>query len=650
MIKRNVKYVFIFWMIAIYSSVFGQENNILKDLCEEAAKLRYSNLPKALEIISKVEQITKKNADIDTFYAEALRIKGNIVKGNDPDSALILLRKSLNVFKKGKSLRGEVRVLLNIALIETNFGHLDTSHKIYNSVDILAKQMKNEVLELQNLINWVQNFNAKNDFKNAIKYNDRARDLNSKLGKNFEAYIYGNYAKIHMDLRNFETAIEHYVNARKFLKFDRNLIPIFHSISNCYHNLGDIKNSMKYIDSLKLFDLEADDLIRIQDQLINIAIKSKNRAEFETNINIYDSLYTILNEAQFDCMVLNYQAIFEHEIKNITNFEAKAYLAFDCLKAKKSYDFAADIAKRILSVNLGEKDKYLLDFLIHYQDSVSKSGIYKVIRKSELDLYNDINEIENEREKYELEKMLLDKKYSDLEIRNKSKLNIILIIFITIIVVVMFFILYGLRLLKNKNKILHKQNAKIQLLHQELNHRVKNNLYFMTSLLEMQGRRTQNIEAREILQETENRLGALSLVHSNLFKNDEATTVNLALYLEELVSQLEKIFAIPGKELNFICDFTDHHVNAEDAMRLGLIVNELVTNSVKHAFAQVNEPQIKIVTKLDETGKLSLEYKDNGPGHAHVSNLVSDQDNGHLGTKLIALLREQLKDRYTLIC
>jgi two-component sensor histidine kinase len=648
--KFNLILFLIFIFVSIGCGAFSQSNDQLKDLCDEAMKLRYSNIPKALELISKVQQLTEKNAEIDTFYAEALRIKGNIVKGNNPDSALFLLRKSLNSFKKGKSLRGEVRTLLNIALIETNLGHYETSHKIYNSVDLLAKQMKNEVLELQNLINWVQNFNSKKDFKSAIKYNDRARDLNSKLGKNFEAYIYGNYAKIHMDLRNYDTAIKHYENARKFLKYDRNLIPIFHSISNCYHNLGDLTNTMRYIDSLKQFDLEADDLIRIQDQLINIAIKSKNRVEFETNLNIYDSLFTILNEAQFDCMVVNYQAIFEHEIKNIAKFKEKAYLAFDCLKAKKSYDFAADMAKRTISVSLSEKDRDLFDFLTHYQDSISKSGIYKVIRKSELELYNEINEIENEKEKYELEKMLSEKKYADMEIKYKSNLNIVLVIFSLMTLGALIFILFMLKLLKNKNNDLIKQKSTIQLLHQELNHRVKNNLYFMTSLLEMQSRRTQNAEAREIIQETENRLGALSLVHSNLFKNDDTTTVNLANYLEELVSQLEKIFAIPDKELNFICHFTDHHVNAEDAMRLGLIVNELVTNSVKHAFSKVNEPQINIATKLDKMGKLTLEYKDNGPGHTHISDLKSEEINAHLGTKLIALLREQLKDRYVVIC
>ena len=631
-------------------TAFSQSGDEIKQLCDEALKYRYSDISKSLQLVDKIEELTKFNAEKDTFYAEALRIKGNIIKGNHPDSALYLLRKSRNIFKKGKSIRGEVRTLINIALIQTSLGNYDTSHKIYNTIDLLAKQMKNEGLELQNLINWVQNFYSNQDYKNAIKYNDRARDLNNKLGNKFNAYIFSNYAKIHMELRNFETALEYYLTARSYLKFDRNLIPVFHSISNCYHSLRKMDKATLYIDSLKQFDLNSDDLIRIHDQLINIAIKNKDREKFEYNIRVYDSLYNILKEAQFHCMTLHYQAIFDYETNNLKKFEEKAFHAFDCLKSNKSYDFAADMAKRIVSVNLSDRNKIILDFLVKYQDSIKKEGIYRAINKSELYLFNEINEIENEKEKNSLEIMELEKKYSNNEIIRKSKLNTLLIIFLFILASAFIYILYLMKLLRNSNKSLNLQKDKIKILHHELNHRVKNNLAFMSSLVEMQGRRTKNIEAREILQETENRLSALSLVHSNLFKHDDVTTVNLADYLEELVSQLEKIFSIPYKELNIIRELTDHHVNAEDAMRLGLIVNELVTNSVKHAFTHINEPQINISTNLDKAGKLTLEYKDNGPGHKHVSNLSTEESNAHLGTKLIALLREQLKDRYTVIC
>ena len=64
----------------------------------------------------------------------------------------------------------------------------------------------------------------------------------------------------------------------------------------------------------------------------------------------------------------------------------------------------------------------------------------------------------------------------------------------------------------------------------------------------------------------------------------------------------------------------------------------------------MTEPQIHITTAMDKNGKLTLAYKDNGPGHAYISNLTAEESNAHLGTKLIALLREQMKDRYTVIC
>jgi len=74
-----------------------------------------------------------------------------------------------------------------------------------------------------------------------------------------------------------------------------------------------------------------------------------------------------------------------------------------------------------------------------------------------------------------------------------------------------------------------------------------------------------------------------------------------------------------------------------------------LTNSIKHAFTHETEPQINIATKLDISGKRTLEYNANSPSHTHVSNLTADENNAHLGTILIFLLRQQIKDRYSVI-
>lgn len=192
------------------------------------------------------------------------------------------------------------------------------------------------------------------------------------------------------------------------------------------------------------------------------------------------------------------------------------------------------------------------------------------------------------------------------------------------------------------NAALQKQKKQVQLLNQELNHRVKNNLAFMTSLLEMQGRRSTNEETKQALQESESRLKALSLVHVNLFKNETDTQINLKEYLLEIMNHLKDIFEIENKSLTIQTHLIDKIVDAEDAMRIGLIVNELVTNSVKHAFADVDAPTILIETTSRED-KVVLRYKDNGPGIA-VHSLPQEARKQSLGVKLIKLMEQQLSE------
>ena len=86
----------------------------------------------------------------------------------------------------------------------------------------------------------------------------------------------------------------------------------------------------------------------------------------------------------------------------------------------------------------------------------------------------------------------------------------------------------------------------------------------------------------------------------------------------------------------------DKVVDAEDAMRIGLILNELVTNSVKHAFTQVDDPTIQIETTL-RGDKVVLRYRDNGPGITEQAVLLSTRKQS-LGVRLITLLERQLED------
>jgi two-component system, sensor histidine kinase PdtaS len=263
-----------------------------------------------------------------------------------------------------------------------------------------------------------------------------------------------------------------------------------------------------------------------------------------------------------------------------------------------------------------------------------------------LELSSKLESYEADKKETQNQLLLKDKEVKEGTIKNQKWLLGLSLLFLSLLS----FLAYTINKQRKHQVILNeelsKQKAQIQVLNQEVNHRVKNNLAFMTSLLEMQARRTDNIETKQLLKESESRLKTLSLVHANLFNKADTTNLNLNVYLSQIVQHLQQYYALPDKVLHFNINFINNEVEAEDAMRLGLIVNELVTNSVKHAFTNISNPTIDISTTQDKSGKIYLEYKDNGPGITDKNDRNQAMKETSLGTKLIELLTKQLDEKY----
>ena len=425
---------------------------------------------------------------------------------------------------------------------------------------------------------------------------------------------------------------------------NRSVLPVYHSLSDAYLGIKNYEKAEIYLDSILNYSPSADNLIRVYDAKIFIATQEKNVQKFENYIRTYDSLNLITNLDQFKCMTNHYKAVFAHEIKDIKEFNQYAYDSYQCLKNKKDFTRSIDLGERIISSKLNNLDAKIFLEIIEYTDSLQKKSLYNRINKSELDLYNEINNIENENEKVILKNIENQNIIASIKIKNQKNRISLLILSLLILLSGILYYLWNQNRLKKLNNSLNIQKDQIKLLNQELNHRVKNNLTFMTSLLEMQARRISNFEAKEIIKESESRLKTLSLIHSNLFKNENDTEVNLKFYLSEIVNHLQSLFQLNDKDLVINTEFIDYKINAEDAMRLGLIVNELITNSIKHAFDDVKNPIINISTSINIEKKLTLNYKDNGQG---LQINTMDSKNTHsLGIKLISLLKEQLGDRF----
>ena len=264
-------------------------------------------------------------------------------------------------------------------------------------------------------------------------------------------------------------------------------------------------------------------------------------------------------------------------------------------------------------------------------------SVEKINALSELE-----SKYEDEKKQFKIDYLEKEQTLKERTISTQRKNLIIALTGLGLITLLSFFLYRNRNNLKKLNHQLIDQKNQIQLLNREMNHRVKNNLAFMTGLLEMQGRRLENVDAREALRESEGRLRALSLVHSSLFKEDGKQSLNIRQYLDQMLQNLQTIFEHPGKSLKIKTDIAEMELPPEQTMRIGLIINELVTNSIKHAFIAVDEPEINLSVYQDDEKGLVLLYQDNGPG---ITEKILQEKKDSLGLKLIRLLTEQLNGK-----
>lgn len=173
------------------------------------------------------------------------------------------------------------------------------------------------------------------------------------------------------------------------------------------------------------------------------------------------------------------------------------------------------------------------------------------------------------------------------------------------------------------------------LLLKELGHRTRNNLMMVASLLSMQARTKTNIETRQALEKAVARVHAIASAHEHFQPIEHKGRVEMRSYLEELCSHLaDALRDIRPIAVNV--DAAQVYLPADQAIPLGLIVNELVTNSLKHAFSDAGPGRIEVVLKHD--AEMTLLVKDNGVGCPTVKT-------NRVGTRLVHLLAEQLGGR-----
>lgn len=190
-----------------------------------------------------------------------------------------------------------------------------------------------------------------------------------------------------------------------------------------------------------------------------------------------------------------------------------------------------------------------------------------------------------------------------------------------------------------EKSIIEKLVKEKTVLLQEIHHRVKNNLQVITSLLRMQSGNSVSDETKKHFEGAINRIMTMSLVHQKMYEKDNLGEINLSEYLSSLVHDLNSSSSSKF-QINFDIVTSIEKVGMKSIVPLALIITELVTNSIKHAFIEKNvEPKIKInIGKIDtDSGFFTFKYSDNGQW--------KPESGASFGTELIEMLTEQLEGK-----
>lgn len=192
--------------------------------------------------------------------------------------------------------------------------------------------------------------------------------------------------------------------------------------------------------------------------------------------------------------------------------------------------------------------------------------------------------------------------------------------------------------LRSEKKVVELQNSEKTVLLQEIHHRVKNNLQVITSLLRIQSSQITSIEAQNSFQDAVNRIMTMALIHQKMYEGESLSEIDLKDYFHSLVEDI--VSTGPNQcEVELDIEVNVGAIGQRSIVPLALILNELVTNSLKHGFSDRESGKISILLDTSEGKELLFHYSDNG-------NWKEPSFSGSLGIQLIEAFTEQLDGTY----
>jgi len=635
-----------------------------------------------------------KTAKLDSIRVNLLnKLNTNFIDEGDVYNSLKYGWKALALAKKIKDKAGIVISYSNLGFTYGYDGRYDEALKMYYRSLEYSRKYGQELEVINAIVNIGTIYDCKSDYKNSLRFYFYALNY-GKRTKNTDllADVYQNLGVTYYSLGNLPESLKmHFESLRNYDKLhdDSGKVDEYNSIGNVYADQGKEELALTmYKKSLKLA-LRLQDKDGIGNAYVNLGIVYKDQTRYQEALIMYDkaiNVYSAIDDRQGLAIVYNDKAKLYFNSGKYQEAIATCEIA---LKNSESVHAVSETTNAHLTmanvyIKLGDlkKAKTLIELSLHQSLAIrEKQNIkdaYRVL--IQLDsasndfnaafkhqklwlLYRDsINNQEAEEKSYQtvlqysfdkkssLEQTKHDKAISKLNQQNKLNrqqkmyLVILLLVFAVSGMVVWYFARRSFNNRKKLANFLANENEHKEMLLHEVHHRVNNSLQMISSLLSIQADSTTNDEIRAYLLKSENRIQSMSVMHQLLHLGNSKLEVNMRDYFKGVLDFYSTLLESQSNvKLDVSVPSVSFHTKL--AMPLAIILNELITNSLKYAFPdQIGEITISLSSEVDSNNWI-FSVVDNGVGFKTKTEPTAQSS---LGLTLVQLMVKQIGGTITI--
>lgn len=551
----------------------------------------------------------------------------------DLNKALEFTRIGLDLTRDAKNIPWEGRFQITEAAILLRMEKLDSAYAILQEAK--GKVFKKDLPVLITQLGYV--FERKGELVRAADYALEAKRLGEELN-DFKAIAisYSDLSNLFWKHSKFEKGLEYGLKSIEF--FEQRGI-----------------NDMDYDFALYVVGNNLLELQRYEEALTyyNHSIAMGERYGFYNNLSdAYISLvdlHTFLNQYK-DAEIAGEKAVKYAKLLNNNFLLMRSWLSIGKLQLFQGrYITAIDYLKESIEIagpDFG--DKYYLSQAYeslgkayvgnhNYKGGTESFAVYDSLKNQIFTEASDqrISLLQTEFEIAQKESTIQGME-NQLKRQNSQKTLISIIAGLLLVLLVVLYVTYQKD--KGKSILLERQNTEKEFLLKEIHHRVKNNLGIVSSLLDLQAAKMKDPKAIEAIEESRNRVYSMSMIHQKLYQGKNLSSIEMKEYFINLSKHILDSFGVE-KLIEFDYELDDIELDVDSAIPLGLIVNELLTNSFKHAFPNEKKGKIKIMFQKTGNEKYALEVIDDGIGS---NNKTGEPLGTGFGTLLIDLLVKQL--------